>query len=269
PPTLAAVLSPTTSAGEPTLPPQPVSTTLTLSQSVQGVEVALTTVHAATDDLIVSLRGVHGPLSACAATPTAGADCTLSVKVTITEIDDNTSDTEMAAPLPGGGYAVPSGPYLALDGNWQIVVAVRRYNQPEDVEVAFRYVVNGLALTGKIGDYVHVRVQTDPSPPRSGPVQLRFHLTDEQGRPVSDATVQMQGIMAAHGHVSALVALHSVGGGDYTATLLMDMSGGWGLDLTIQRPGHDPTVATVALDLDKSDYDLTPYPSPNITPGGR
>ena len=269
PPTLAATLSPTSTAGEPTLPPQPVSTTLTLSQTVQGVDVALTTVHAATDDLIVALRGANGPIPACGATPTAGADCSLSVKVTITEIDDNTSDTEIAAPLPGGGYAVPTGPYLALDGNWQIVVAVRRYNQPEDVEVAFRYVVTGLAMSGKIGDYVHVRVQTDPSPPRSGPIQLRFHLTDEQGQPVSDATVQIQGIMAAHGHVSELVGLHAVGDGDYTGTLLMDMSGGWGLDLTIQRPGRDPTVATVALDLEPSDYDLTPYPSPNITPGGR
>lgn len=275
-PTLTAALSPTTSmraptavAVQPTLPTTALSTTLTLSQTVQGVDVALTTIHAATDDLIVGLRAASGPIPACAATPSAGADCTLSVKVTITEIDDNTSDTEVAAPLPGGGYAVPTGPYLALDGNWQIVVAVRRYNQPEDVEVAFRYVVNGPAMAGKIGDYVHVRVQTDPSPPRSGPVQLRFHLTDEQGRPVNDATVQMQGIMAAHGHVSELVPLHSVGGGDYTGALLLQMSGGWGLDLTIQRAGRDPTVAEVGLDVDKSDYDLTPYPSPNITPAGR
>ncbi len=268
PPTASAERSPSAVAAAPTLPP-PLNTTLTLSQTVQGVDVALTTVHETTDKLIVGLRGAKGSIPACAATPTAGADCTLSVKVTITEIDDNTSDLEIAAPAPGGGYAVPPGPYLALDGNWQIVVAVRRYNQPEDVEVAFRYVVNGAAMTGKIGDYVHVRVQTDPSPPRSGPVQLRFHLTDTAGQAVSDATVQMQGIMAAHGHVSELVPLHAVGGGDYTGALLLQMSGGWAMDLTIQRPGRDATVAEVALDVDKSDYDLTPYPSPNATPGGR
>ena len=143
-------------------------------------------------------------------------------------------------------------------------MAVRRYNQPEDVKAAFRYVLNGAGMTGKISDYVNVDVATRPDPPRSGPVDLTFHLTDNNGQPVNDATVTVQGIMATHGHVTAAKQMRNTAG-TYTANLLMPMSGGWAVELTISRPSHDTLAAEVSLDLAKSDFDLTPYPSPNVT----
>ena len=244
----------------------PLTTTLSLSQTVGGVGVMLTLEHALLDNVILALQDAHGPITACQATPAANADCTLSVKVTLTQLDDNTSDTETAADLGGGHFALPTAPYFALDGNWQVVVVARRYNQPDDVEAAFSYVLNGAQLTGKISDYMHVRVQTDPDPPVSGPVALTFTLTDQNGQPITDATVNIQGIMPTHGHVTADTPIRHVSGGDYTGSLLLPMQGGWAVDLTIARPGQDTLVTEVSLDLAASAFDLTPYPSPNVTP---
>jgi copper transport protein len=264
PPATAVAASPPTATTAP-LPTAPVSTTLTLSQTVQGVDLALTTEHSVVDNIGVTLHDAHGAITACAPTPTPGADCVLNVKLTVTQLDDNTSFSEVAPDTGGGHFAVPEGPYLALDGNWQIVVVVRRYNQPKDLKAAFRYSVTGTALTGRPSDYVNVDVTTQPNPPRSGPVDFVFHLTDNNDRPITDATVTMQGIMPTHGHVTELTPLANAQG-TYTGHLLMPMSGGWAVDLTIVRAGHDTLVSEVDLDLEKSDYDLTPYPTPNITP---
>ena len=266
----ALVAAATVTAPVPTAQPAATATTappatLALTQTVRGVVMALVIVHGPVDDLNVTLHGPRGPITACAATPAAGADCALSVKLTLTQLEDNTSDTVAAPDAGGGRFGVPEGPYLALDGTWQVVVAVRRYNQPDDVKAAFRYAIAGNSLTGKISDYVNVAVTTNPDPPRSGPVDLTFHLSDNNGRPVTDATVQVQGIMPTHGHVTELKPMQN-NAGAYTATLLMPMSGGWSVELIIVRPGSAPLAAEVALDLDKSTYDLTPYPSPNATP---
>jgi copper transport protein len=249
--------------------------TLTLTQTVRGVQVALNVVHSAVDDkLNVTLKDSRGVITACGPTPTPNADCALWVKLTLTELDDNASNTVEApyTPTVSGGqsavvFAVPEGPYMPLDGSWQIVVAVRRYNQPDDIKAAFRYELDGASMTGKVSDYVNVDASTNPDPPKSGPVDLIFHLTDNNGQPVNDATVMVQGIMPAHGHVTELKKMDN-SNGTYTANLLMPMSGGWSVELSIARPGHDTVSAEVALDLASSGYDLTPYPSPNTTPVG-
>jgi hypothetical protein len=164
--TAVAQAGPPTATVEPP-PTEPVSTTLTLSQTVQGVDLALTTEHSVVDNLSVTLQDAHGPITACAPTPAPDANCVLSVKLTVTQLDDNTSFSE-TAPDAGGRFAVPEGPYLSLDGNWQIVVVVRRYNQPKDLKAAFRYSVTGTALTGRPSDYVNIDVEMQPNPPRSG-----------------------------------------------------------------------------------------------------
>ncbi|HUS17667.1 MAG TPA: copper resistance protein CopC [Chloroflexia bacterium] len=248
------------------LPTEPLSTTLTLTQTVRGVEVALTTGHSAVDEVVVALRDVNGPVQHCLPTPAAGVDCVLSVKLTFTQLDDNTSFSVAAEDAGAGRFAVPTGPYMALDGNWQILVVVRRRDQPLDLKAAYRYVVAGNTHTGRLGEYLNVDVATDPSRPRSGPVSFVFRLTDSNGQPITDATVTMQGIMPTHGHVTVLTPLQNSQGA-YAGRLLMPMSGGWSVDLTIARPGRDTLVAEVDLDLDPSEFDLTPYPSPNITPG--
>jgi len=264
PATSVAQVPPDTATAEP-LPTAPLTTTVTVSQTVRGVDLALTTAHGTVDDMTVLLRDTRGPITGCPATPTPNADCALSVKLTLTQLEDNTSDTLVAEDTGGGRYTLPEAPYLALDGNWQVVVVVRRYNQPDDVKAAFRYTVAGSALTGKVSDYVNVDVTTNPDPPRSGPVSFVLHLTDSNGRPITDATVNMQGIMPTHGHVTELTPLKDLSGA-YSGSLLMPMSGGWSVELTIARPGRETLAAEVALDLQKSEFDLTPYPSPNTTP---
>jgi hypothetical protein len=68
--------------------------------------------------------------------------------------------------------------------------------------------------------------------------------------------------MPAHGHVTEVKQMDN-SNGTYTTSLLMPMSGGWSVDLSISRPGHDTVAAEVSLDLASSAFDLTPYPSPN------
>jgi copper transport protein len=254
--------TPTKQVAEATATSAPPST-LTLTQTVRGVDVTLTITHSIVEDeLHVKLRGPKGPIVACGPTPGPDDDCALSVKLTLTELTDNSSQTVDALDDGQGGFAVPAGPYLPFDDTWQVVATVRRYNQPEDVRAAYRYVLNGSTMTGKVSDYVNVDVATDPSPPRSGQMQLIFHLTDNNGQPVNDATIAVQGIMPTHGHITEVQQMAN-SAGTYTANLLMPMSGGWTVELTISRPGHDTVVSEVSLDLATSDYDLTPYPSPN------
>ncbi len=262
-PTVGSPLStPTKQVAEATATPAPPST-LTLTQTVRGVDVTLTITHSTVEDeLHVKLLGPKGPIIACGPTPGPDDDCALSVKLALTELTDNSSQTVDAPDDGQGGFAVPAGPYLPFDDTWQVVATVRRYNQPEDVRAAYRYVLNGSTMTGKVSDYVNVDVATDPSPPRSGRMQLIFHLTDNNGQPVNDATIAVQGIMPTHGHITEVQQMDN-SAGTYTANLLMPMSGGWTVELTISRPGHDTVVSEVSLDLATSDYDLTPYPSPN------
>ncbi len=265
-PVVAAIATPVASPtpGKPQLTATtPPPATLTLTQTVRGVDVSLTVMHnGVDDDLGVTMRDTNGPILACGPTPTPDADCALTVKITLTDLEDNTGSTVVADPTGDGGFAVPEGPYLPFDGAWQVLISVRRYNQPNDVKAAFRYLLEGASLTGKISDYVNVEVATDPDPPRSGEVAFTFHLTDNNGQPVNDATIVVQGLMPAHGHITEVEQMSNTAG-TYTTSLLMPMSGGWSLEMSISRPDHDTVAAEVALDLESSDYDLTPYPSPN------
>jgi uncharacterized membrane protein len=262
PTAVASQSTPATVVSQATATPAPPST-VTLTQTVRQVDVALTVTHSIVEDLLqVNLHGPKGPISACGPTPGPDDDCALSVKLTLTELTDNSSQTVEAVYDGSGGFAVPAGPYLPFDDTWQVVVTVRRYNQPEDVRAAYRYVLSENSMTGKVSDYVNVSVDTDPSPARSGQMTLVFHLTDNNGQPVNDAQIAVQGIMPTHGHITEIQQISSTAG-TYTANLLMPMSGGWTVELTITRPGHDTVVSEVSLDLAPSDYDLTPYPSPN------
>ena len=239
---------------------------LTISQQVRGLTVTLSLSHADDDLLIAHLADASGPLLPCAATPTPGANCVLNAALVLTQLEDSTSDRLLAEAQTGGSFVVPPAPYLNLDGNYQIVAVFRRYNQPQDVKAAFRYTLAGGSLRGKVGELLNVAITTDPDPARSGLVNLRFRLSDHAGQPINDATVNVQGIMAAHGHLADPLAAKFVGDGSYAGPLLLRMGGGWAFDLSATRPGHEPLLVETSLDVEKSDLDLTPYPTPNFTP---
>ena len=160
-PTAVTPLStPTKQSAQATATSAPPST-LTLTQTVHGVDVTLTITHSIVEDeLHVSLRGPKGPITACGPTPGPDDDCALSVKLTLTELSDNSSRTVDAPGDGNGGFTVPAGPYLPFDDTWQVVTTVRRYNQPEDVRAAYRYVLSGSTMTGKVSDYDNVDVAT-------------------------------------------------------------------------------------------------------------
>ncbi len=247
-------------------PPVVASPPLTISQQVRGFTVTLSLNHADDDLLTALLADASGPLLPCAATPSPGANCVLNAALVLTQLEDSTTDRLLAEAQSGGSFVVPPAPYLNLDGNYQVVAVFRRYNQPQDVKAAFRYTLAGGSLRGKVGELLNVAITTDPDPARSGPVNLRFRLSDNTGQPINDATVNVQGIMAAHGHLADPLTAKFVGDGSYAGPLLLRMGGGWAFDLSVTRPGHEPLLVETSLDVEKSDLDLTPYPTPNFTP---
>jgi len=70
------------------------------------------------------------------------------------------------------------------------------------------------------------------------------HLADANGRPVTDATIQISGDMPGHGHgLPTAPRARSLGGGDYALEgMQFQMSGDWYVDLEIEAAGKADTL---------------------------
>ncbi len=259
-PTLTLAPQPTTTAVvPPTTPPQ---TPVALTQTVLGMTVQLSALPGAdADHFRIHLSDAKGQ-------PYANVT---QVSMHLTLLDLNGSpggtDTLLADDNGNGNYAIPDSPYLTLAGTYQVVVVARVKNQGGDVKAAFRLTLadNG-TLTGKLDEYLTANITTDPEPPVSGNVTMTIRLTDANGKPVNDAKLTVQAIMPAHGHLADVLVPANKGNGEYSGAVFLLMAGGWSIDITVVRPGHDTTVTEASFDVGRSNFDLTPYPSPQFTP---
>jgi len=70
------------------------------------------------------------------------------------------------------------------------------------------------------------------------------HIDDADGRPVTDATIQISGDMPGHGHgLPTAPQARALGGGDYLLEgMQFQMSGDWYVDLEIQAAGKIDTL---------------------------
>jgi len=98
----------------------------------------------------------------------------------------------------------------------------------------------------KVGGLTVV-LSTDPASPRIGENTIRVTVSDEKGKPLSKATVQLTYTMPMPGMSPATIPMVLAKEGAYEATANLGMGGQWDLTVTIQRAGHPDVKATYAV----------------------
>ena len=78
----------------------------------------------------------------------------------------------------------------------------------------------------------------------AGPNTVSLTITDQAGRPISDATAMAHPVMTTMAMVAPSVAATPDAMGHYTAHPRFAMAGDWRLVVTITRPGYAPQTAT-------------------------
>ncbi len=107
------------------------------------------------------------------------------------------------------------------------------------------------AETGNSGG-LNIGFKSNPDPPRNGDNAIEVTVTDRAGAPVTDAAVEAVFLMPPMPSMnmpamrSAATLAHQ-GGGRYTGTAQMSMSGTWTTTITIARGGKQ--VATKRLSV--------------------
>jgi copper transport protein len=191
------------------------------------------------------------------------------LRVTPQDIDAGTTSyaTEPSGDLtPARGSWGITEPVLTLDGIYLITAIVQR-TQSDDLKAAFRLELAESVLRATPGDYVEVRVATEPSPPISGAATLLLTLRDGAGEPVEGARITVSPLMPAHAHVEPSGPAEPVAGspGQYTFPVHFVMGGPWLIIFTVERDGLPPLKTDASVDV------IGPQPSPvarsSPTPG--
>ena len=79
---------------------------------------------------------------------------------------------------------------------------------------------------------------TEPAVPRIGENVVRVTVKGQDGKPVSDAKVQLTYTMPMPGMLPATVPMNRGKDGTYEAKVNLGMGGQWDLTITVQRPGQ-------------------------------
>jgi copper transport protein len=182
------------------------------------------------------------------------------LRVTPQDIDAGTTSytaEQQGEPAPGRGAWGITEPVLTLDGVY-LVTAILQRTQTDDLKAAFRLELGEGWLVATPGDYVEVRVSTEPSPPISGTATLILNLRDGAGKPVDGARVTVSPIMPAHAHIEPSGQAEPVAGspGQYTFPVHFVMGGPWLIIFTVERDGLPPFKTDASIDV------IGPQPTP-------
>ena len=79
---------------------------------------------------------------------------------------------------------------------------------------------------------------TEPAAPRIGENVVRVTVKGEDGKPVSEAKVQLTYTMPMPGMLPATVPMNRGKDGTYEAKVNLGMGGQWDLTIIVQRPGQ-------------------------------
>jgi RND family efflux transporter MFP subunit len=88
---------------------------------------------------------------------------------------------------------------------------------------------------------------TNPSPVRIGENDIQVTVSNQQGKPVSPAQVQLTFTMPMPGMLPATVPMTSRAEGTYEATVNLGMAGQWDLTILIQRAGQPDIQETFSV----------------------
>ena len=99
---------------------------------------------------------------------------------------------------------------------------------------------------------LNINFTTNPNPPKSGDNAIEVTVTDDKGAPVTDATVQAEFMMPPMPSMNmpamrSNAALTHQGGGRYTGTGQLSMSGTWTTTLTVARQGQTPVTKRLSV----------------------
>jgi hypothetical protein len=75
-----------------------------------------------------------------------------------------------------------------------------------------------------------------PDPPRVGPATVTLHLSDDDGNPLSGASVDLEATMTHPGMVPVLATATETETGWYEASLEFTMAGDWIVIVTLETP---------------------------------
>jgi nitrogen fixation protein FixH len=79
---------------------------------------------------------------------------------------------------------------------------------------------------------------TDPaSPGDNSPILLKVHVIDAANQPADGVTLKADVSMSGMDEGAQHLTLSGKGGGDYEATVNLEMAGSWDVDLTATRDG--------------------------------
>lgn len=98
----------------------------------------------------------------------------------------------------------------------------------------------------KVGELTVV-LSTEPAAPRIGENKIRVTVTDEKGKPLSKANVQLTYTMPMPGMIPATIPMVLAKEGAYEAKANLGMGGQWDLTVTIQRASRPDVTATFSV----------------------
>lgn len=101
--------------------------------------------------------------------------------------------------------------------------------------------------TEKKADGLTLVFSTDPTPARMGENRILLTVTDETGKPVLNAKIQLTFTMPTPGMTPATVSMAAGKSGTYEATVNLGMAGQWDLTVTIQRSGQPDVKETFSV----------------------
>ncbi|MBF0239050.1 MAG: FixH family protein [SAR324 cluster bacterium] len=104
--------------------------------------------------------------------------------------------------------------------------------------------------------YVLTRVELSPNPPEVGDQEIVVDLTNAEGKPVTDAEVEIEAFMPEMGtmpRMSSKSLATYLGNGRYQVELEIAMGGSWELPVRVKRPGEATVTEfpfSITMDLE-------------------
>jgi hypothetical protein len=104
---------------------------------------------------------------------------------------------------------------------------------------------------------VEIALEIEPQPPTVGAATLRVIVTDAEGNPVEDASVDVRGDMDHAGMVPVLGAADASGGdGRYVVPFEWTMGGDWIVTVTVTLPGGETATEEFTLTVGSNGMDM-------------
>ncbi len=95
----------------------------------------------------------------------------------------------------------------------------------------------------RLTDDLQVAVSIDPYPPGTLSATLDLYLTTANGKPVTDAAINLQYDMFMMEHGASQAAVDNIGDGHYVVPVQFSMFGSWMLEITVSVAGQDDLLS--------------------------